>query len=244
MILIQDYHFALLPGQIRPRAAQGDHRAVLAHSLAQCRDLRRVPVEARDAVAHADGRHPRLPHALSLPELSLHRRSLRRMPDRPRAHDGGPAGPRVPRHRRSDLDRVAAALARTAAGDRGLRGARCASATASASMCLSAWASSAGISPRGSSSASMRSRLLLDQQPRLRGQHHAAADRGPLAQQAAGLPGAAASDARRGRAHQCADSRPPDWRPIVLVGKHQSPSRCSSSIAPPISASSTACTTA
>ena len=49
VILIQDFHFALLP-QLHPRRrAEGDHRAVLAHPLAECRNLRRLPVEARDA---------------------------------------------------------------------------------------------------------------------------------------------------------------------------------------------------
>ena len=71
VILIQDFHFALLPGLICAAATQGDHRAVLAHPLAQCRDLRRVPVEARDAAAHADGRHPRLSHAAITARISL-----------------------------------------------------------------------------------------------------------------------------------------------------------------------------
>ena len=61
---------------------------VLAHPVAQRGDLRRMPVEARDAAAHAVGGHSRLSHALSLPEFSRHGGSLRRVPDRSRAHDG------------------------------------------------------------------------------------------------------------------------------------------------------------
>ncbi len=91
VVLIQDFHFALLPKLIRSQDPEGDHRVVLAHSLAQCRDLRRVPVEARDAAAHVVGGHPRVPHALSLPEFPGHGGSIRRVPDRSRAHDGDAA---------------------------------------------------------------------------------------------------------------------------------------------------------
>ena len=50
--------------------SQGDHCAVLAHPLAQCGNIRRMSVEARDADAHAVGRHPGVSHPLSLPEFS------------------------------------------------------------------------------------------------------------------------------------------------------------------------------
>src|SRR6202042_195585 len=96
-------------------ATEGDDRAVLAHPLAQCRDLRRLPVEARDAVAHADGRYPGLSHALSLSEFPVDARPLHRVPDRPRAHDGGTAGPHLPCRRLSDFDRMAPTMAAGAA---------------------------------------------------------------------------------------------------------------------------------
>ena len=79
--------------------------------------------------------------------------------------------------------------------------AACASDLASPSMSRSAWAWSAGTSPRGSSSASMHSSCCWS-----RSRGCAARSRccrsPPLAQQAAGLSGAAAGDAGRGRAHQ------------------------------------------
>ncbi len=70
LILIQDYHFALLPRHGSRAPARSDDRAVLAHPLAQRGDLRCLPVEARNAVEPADGRHPRLSHAVSLPATS------------------------------------------------------------------------------------------------------------------------------------------------------------------------------
>ena len=62
--------------------SQGHHRAVLAHPVAERRDVRRVSVEARDVAAHAFGRHPRFSHALPLPEFPRFRGSLRGVPDR------------------------------------------------------------------------------------------------------------------------------------------------------------------
>jgi trehalose 6-phosphate synthase/phosphatase len=90
---------------------QGDDIAVLAHSLAECRDLRRVPVEARDPAAYAVGGYLGLSHALSLPEFSGDGGSVRGMPDRSRTHDGDIARACVPGCRLSHFHRVAAALA-------------------------------------------------------------------------------------------------------------------------------------
>ena len=97
-----------------------DDRLVLAHPLAQCRDFRRVSLEARDVDAHAVGGHSGFSHPLSLPEFSRHRGSLSRVSDRPRAHDGDLKRPRLPGCAVSDFHRVAAALAGAAAGCRNL----------------------------------------------------------------------------------------------------------------------------
>ncbi len=116
-----------------PAPPKGDDRAVLAHPLAQCRDLRSMSLEARDALEPADGGCAGLSHALSLPELPFHRRSLRRVPDRSGAHDRGAAGSPLPRECLSDLDRMAAALAARRARHRYLpaRSARSASVSPS-----------------------------------------------------------------------------------------------------------------
>lgn len=81
IVLIQDFHFALLPRLIRERKPQATI-AFLAHSVAKRRDVRRVPLEAGDAGAHAERGHPGVPHEVPLPEFPGHGRSPRRMPDR------------------------------------------------------------------------------------------------------------------------------------------------------------------
>ena len=161
------------------------------------------PVEARDAAAHAVGRHPRVSHALSLPEFSRHRGSIRGMPDRPRAHDRDAAGTRVPRGGLSDLDRVAASLAAVPARCRRLPRGRARAARDRADVVHRARASSAGTSPRESSSASRRWRHCWSRNPRHRGRITLAADRLAVAQPIAGVPGAAAADLQRSGAHQC-----------------------------------------
>ncbi len=134
VILIQDFHFALLP-MLRPQKNSPRHRGlVLAYPLAQRRDLRRVPLETRNADAHVVGGHTGFSHALSLPEFPRYGRPFRRMPDRPRAHDRDAAGPRLPRRVLSDLDRVAAALAGAAARRGSLPRGACASAIGSPPM--------------------------------------------------------------------------------------------------------------
>ncbi len=45
IVLVQDYHFALAPKMIRERSAQGDDHHLLAHPVAQRRDVRHLPVE-------------------------------------------------------------------------------------------------------------------------------------------------------------------------------------------------------
>ena len=82
VVLIQDFHFALLPKLIRAKIPKATIALFWHIPWPNCGDLRRVSVEARDAAAHAVGRHPRVSHALSLPEFSRRGGSLRRMPDR------------------------------------------------------------------------------------------------------------------------------------------------------------------
>ena len=146
-------------------------------------------------LSHAVGRHPGVSHPPSLPEFLGHRRSLRGMPNRSRAHDHYASRARVPRRTVSDLDRVAAALAAATTRRRRVpsRGAR--RGTASAPTSSSAWASSAGTSPRASSNGFQALEMLLDKNPRHRGQSLSAAGRGAVTQSIAGVPGAAAAHA-------------------------------------------------
>ena len=48
MVLVQDYHFALLPALIKQRAPGRARRALLAHPVAELRGLRHLPVAERD----------------------------------------------------------------------------------------------------------------------------------------------------------------------------------------------------
>jgi hypothetical protein len=222
VVLIQDFHFALLPKLIR-KDPQGDDRAVLAHPLAECGDLRRVSVEARDADAHAVGGHSRVSHALSLPEFSRHGGSLRRMPDRSRAHDRDPAGHVCRVAPYPDLDRVAAALAAGSARCRRLPGGGARAPSHRRRTWSSDWASSAGTSPRASSSASRRSRRCST---RIRGiADGSRCCRSPPSRSQ--LPAYQAlqqqtySEVERINA-KFAEG---DWRPIVLIDEHQEPLR-------------------
>ena len=83
VVLIQDFHFSLLPRLIRERTPKATIALFWAYPMAQRRNVRCVPVEERDAVAHARCRYSWLPHAVSLPELPGHRGPVRRVPDRP-----------------------------------------------------------------------------------------------------------------------------------------------------------------
>ena len=87
VVLVQDYHFALLPAMIRAAAAARDHPDLLAHPLAEPRVVRHLPVAARDPAGHARQHHPRLPHALPLQELHRDGRPLPRGAHRARALD-------------------------------------------------------------------------------------------------------------------------------------------------------------
>ena len=84
IVLVQDYHFALLPRMIRERLPQRDGRHVLAHPVAEPRGVLDLPVARRAARRHARQQHPRLPHAVPLQQLPRHRRSRARGARRPR----------------------------------------------------------------------------------------------------------------------------------------------------------------
>ncbi len=130
VVLVQDYHFALLP-QADPRTpARGDDHHVLAHSVAQSRVVRDLPVAHRAPRRAPRQQHHRLPHAVPLQQLPRHRRSADRGARRPRVVHDRPRRPDDRRAPLSDLDRVAAGAARHCAGDSARRGARSASGSA------------------------------------------------------------------------------------------------------------------
>ena len=159
-MLIQDYHFALLPQDDARALAPGDHHHVLAHPLAECRDVRHLPVARGDHRRAARQLDPRLPHAVPLQQLLRDRRSVPREPDRPRerrrSRSAGneTAGPPV-----SDLHRLAAGGSGAAEAGRGVprRGAR--AARPAATDIAWASASSGSTTPRASSTACRRSTL-------------------------------------------------------------------------------------
>ena len=74
IVLVQDYHFALLPRMIRDAHAGGDDHHVLAHPVAEPGSVRHLPVARGSARRPARQQHPRLPHAIPLQQLRRHRR--------------------------------------------------------------------------------------------------------------------------------------------------------------------------
>ncbi len=83
-VFIQDYHFALVAALSQGAQSQPDRRPVLAHPLAEPRDLSRLPLERRAARRPAGQRPLGLSSAVSLPELHGNGRPHHRGPDRPR----------------------------------------------------------------------------------------------------------------------------------------------------------------
>ena len=69
IVLVQDYHFALLPADDPRAAAARDHHHLLAHPLAERRALRHLPLARRAARRAARQQHPRLPHPVPLQQL-------------------------------------------------------------------------------------------------------------------------------------------------------------------------------
>jgi trehalose-6-phosphate synthase len=76
VVLVQDYHFALLPALVRQRAPTRDHPDFLAHPLAESRVFRHLSVAPGDPPGNAWQHDPRLSHALSLQELHRDGRSI------------------------------------------------------------------------------------------------------------------------------------------------------------------------
>jgi trehalose 6-phosphate synthase len=76
VVLVQDYHFALLPALVRQRAPTRDHPDFLAYPLAESRVFRHLPVAPGDPPGNAWQHDPRLSHALSLQELHRDGRSI------------------------------------------------------------------------------------------------------------------------------------------------------------------------
>ena len=83
IVFIQDYHFGLLPKYLKDRKPEPDRRSVLAHSLAQPRDLSRLSLEGRAPRRPAGQRPARISPPLPLPEFPRDRRPHDRGPDRP-----------------------------------------------------------------------------------------------------------------------------------------------------------------
>ncbi len=154
IVLVQDYHFALLPRMIRDRLPD-----------ATILTFWHIPWPNPEAFAHlsmaqrAPGRpagqqHPRLPHAVPLQQFRRHRRPAAGGARRsrivcrlvPRAADDRPS--------LSDFDRMAAGGARDRRRASRRRARRCASAWACRRTTVWASASTASITPRGSSSGS------------------------------------------------------------------------------------------
>ena len=247
IVLVQDYHFALLPRMIRERAARGDDHHLLAHPVAQPGVLRHLPVARGDARRAAGQQHPRLPHPVPLQQLRRHGRPLPRGARRPRDVHRHPAaasctaGPPLP-----DLDRVAAGAAGDAAGASPTAGATCAPGY--------------GLPRRASARRRRRP-------PRLHQGHHGALPRRRAPARAESASGSAASPSSRSPRRRApgstttSDSRGagrarwPTRSTTASARGGRRRSSCSgrapraattstSTTAPPTSASSAACTTA
>ena len=156
IVLVQDYHFALLPRMVRERLPEATIITFWHIPWPNSEVFRICPWRERDPRRPARQLDRRLPHPVPLQQLHRKRRPLPGKPHRARAfldHLWRPddAGPFL-----SDLDRVAA-------GERWKRSRRspsAASRSSSSSACRrtpSCWsASSASTTPRASSTASSR----------------------------------------------------------------------------------------
>ena len=223
LILVQDYHFALLPRLLRERKPAATIALFWHIPWPNAETFGVCPWKQRDAHAHAGRRHPGLPHALSLPEFPRDGRSLHRVPDRSRAHDRDAAAATFATWRpiRSPSNGRRAGSRRCPTSRPRAR--RCARGTASAATCALVSASSAGISPRASSSAFSRSKRCSTRTAALREQNHAAAGGRAVPQQTARLPGAAGTDTEPKSSASTRSSARTTWKPIVLIDHHQEP---------------------
>ena len=78
IVLVQDYHFALVPKMLRRAAAARDDPDLLAHSLAERGAAQHLPVPERHSGRSAGQQHGRLPDAAALSQLPRLRRPERR----------------------------------------------------------------------------------------------------------------------------------------------------------------------
>ena len=108
IVLVQDYHFALLPRMLQGAVAKCDDHRVLAYPVAELGNVRHLSVEGRTHSWAARQHDHRISYAVSLQQFSGNRRSLRRKPDRPGARSRCPGWPRDIRETLPDFDRVAA----------------------------------------------------------------------------------------------------------------------------------------
>ena len=111
IVLVQDYHFALLPRMIRDRLPKATVITFWHIPWPNPESFAHLPVARRAARWPARQQHPGVPHAVPLQQLPRHRGPRARGAGRPgglRGHAAGPvhAGPSL-----SDLDRVAAGIA-------------------------------------------------------------------------------------------------------------------------------------
>ena len=99
VVLVQDYHFALLPRLLKERRPGRPGRDLLAHSVAEPGGVRDLPMAGRTARRAARRRSDRLPHAVPLQQFPGNGRAqpggsrrvgaVRRQPERP--YDDGAA---------------------------------------------------------------------------------------------------------------------------------------------------------
>ena len=109
IVLVQDYHFALVPQMIRQRLPR--HRAdVLAHPLAQRRAARHLPLQEGDSDWPAAQQHPGVSYAAPLQQLHRRDRSLPGGAHRPRTAGHRARWKDDPHPALPDLHRVALAL--------------------------------------------------------------------------------------------------------------------------------------
>ena len=225
VMLIQDFHFALLPQLIRERGVNATI-ALFWHIPWPNAETFGVCPWKREILLHMlQRRHPGLPHPLPLPELPGDRRPVRRMPDRPGAHDRDPPGARLPGQGVPDLDRVAAALA----GEYAAPGRSAARAVRQRwgigpdvriGVGVERWDFTKGIVERF-----LALEALFEKHPRVAWPPDVPAGRRAVAQQAARLPGDTAADAATSWSASTRASATGTGSPIVLIGEHQEPAQ-------------------
>ena len=227
VILIQDFHFALLPRLIRERGVKATI-ALFWHIPWPNAETFGVCPWKREMLLHMLQRgHPGLPHAVSLPELPGDGRSLHRVPDRPRAHDGDPPGPRLPGERLSDLDRVAAALAGAARAGApsgaagGAHALRHRPERRASALGVERWDFTKGIVERF-----LALEVLLRQHPRVaRSTDASCRSRRPSRSKLPAYQALQQQTLARDGTHQRDASARDGWQPIVLIGEHQEPAQ-------------------